>query len=102
MGCSCGNQGDYNPFMHLCDEGGFVGWKSKVNGASYICVSKKGRLQKRSTPHSEVSPVSAIASALNVSLPYATQIRAGRCRPHPRHWQALAELVGVLSDAWRG
>jgi len=39
--------------------------------------------------------VSAIASALNVSLPYATQIRAGRCQPHPRHWQGLAELVGI-------
>ena len=39
--------------------------------------------------------VSAIASALNVSLPYATQIRAGRCRPHPRHWQVLARLVGA-------
>ena len=34
--------------------------------------------------------VSAIASALNVSLPYATQIRAGRCRPHPRHWRPFS------------
>jgi CRISPR-associated endonuclease Cas1 len=39
--------------------------------------------------------VSAIASALGVSLPYATDIRAGRRRPHPRHWLALAELVGI-------
>jgi uncharacterized Zn finger protein (UPF0148 family) len=37
---------------------------------------------------------SAIASALGVSEPYAADIRAGRRRPHPRHWQALAELVG--------
>ena len=37
--------------------------------------------------------VSAIASALGISLPYATQIRQGRRRPHPRHWLALAELV---------
>jgi hypothetical protein len=40
-------------------------------------------------------PVPAIASALNVSLPYATQIRAGRCRPHPRHWEILAQITGV-------
>jgi len=42
---------------------------------------------------------SAIASALHVSLPYAADIRAGRRRPHPRHWQALAELVGISADA---
>ena len=41
--------------------------------------------------------VSAIAAALDVSLPYATQIRAGRCRPHPRHWLALARLAGAGS-----
>jgi hypothetical protein len=39
--------------------------------------------------------VLAIASAIGVSMPYATDIRAGRRRPHPRHWQALAQLVGV-------
>jgi len=39
--------------------------------------------------------VPAISSALSVSEPYATDIRAGRRRPHPRHWQALARLVGV-------
>lgn len=36
----------------------------------------------------------AIASALGVSMPYAADIRAGRRRPHPRHWRVLAELVG--------
>jgi hypothetical protein len=39
--------------------------------------------------------VPAIASAIDVSLPYATDIRAGRRRPHPRHWQALAKIVNV-------
>jgi CRISPR-associated endonuclease Cas1 len=43
-------------------------------------------------------PVSAISSALLVSHPYATDIRAGRRQPHPRHWLALARLVRVLSD----
>ena len=39
--------------------------------------------------------VSAIASALSISLPYATNIRAGRRVPHARHWLVLAELAGV-------
>jgi CRISPR-associated endonuclease Cas1 len=39
--------------------------------------------------------ISALASALGVSEPYAAYIRTGRHRPHPRHWQALAELVRV-------
>jgi CRISPR-associated endonuclease Cas1 len=40
---------------------------------------------------------SAISKAILVSLPYAADIRAGRRRPHPRHWQALAQLVGISS-----
>jgi len=41
---------------------------------------------------------STIASVLGVSEPYAADIRAGRRSPHPRHWQALAQLVGVSPD----
>jgi hypothetical protein len=41
--------------------------------------------------------VSSIALTLGISLLYATDIRAGRRRPHPRHWQALAEMVGLSS-----
>ena len=37
--------------------------------------------------------VSAIASALGVSKPYATDIRAGKHVPHPRHWEKLARLA---------
>jgi hypothetical protein len=40
--------------------------------------------------------VSAISFALRISEPYARDIRAGRRHPHPRHWLALANLVGVL------
>jgi CRISPR-associated endonuclease Cas1 len=40
---------------------------------------------------------SSIRAGLSVSEPYAADIRAGRRRPHPRHWQALAELVGVTA-----
>jgi CRISPR-associated endonuclease Cas1 len=38
---------------------------------------------------------SAIARQIDVSRGYATLIRAGRRRPHPRHWQALAELTAA-------
>ncbi len=38
---------------------------------------------------------SQIATLLGVSKPYASAMRAGRRRPHPRHWQALAELVNA-------
>jgi hypothetical protein len=38
---------------------------------------------------------SRIRSALGVSEPYSSDIRAGRRIPHPRHWEALAQLVGV-------
>lgn len=38
--------------------------------------------------------VPAIMSALSVSRPYATDIRTGKRQPHPRHWLALARLVG--------
>jgi len=37
---------------------------------------------------------SALRSRIGVSRWYAGRIRQGY-RPHPRHWQALAELVGV-------
>jgi CRISPR-associated endonuclease Cas1 len=36
-----------------------------------------------------------ICEAINVSEPYASDIRAGKRIPHQRHWQALAQLVGV-------
>jgi hypothetical protein len=37
---------------------------------------------------------SAIARRISVSRWYAGRIREGY-RPHPRHWQALVELVGI-------
>jgi CRISPR-associated endonuclease Cas1 len=51
--------------------------------------------ENRVQPALEALTVSAIASALNVSLPYATDIRKGRRSPHPRHWETLAELAGI-------
>ena len=51
--------------------------------------------------HEKIQPrlaevtVPAMAAALGISGPYATDIRAGRRRPHPRHWPALARLVDL-------
>jgi len=39
--------------------------------------------------------VRALASALGVSTPYASNIRSGKRQPHPRHWLTLARLVGM-------
>ena len=38
--------------------------------------------------------VRALASTIDVSLPYASDIKAGRRRPHPRHWPAGAGAIG--------
>jgi hypothetical protein len=46
-------------------------------------------------PRLRTIKVREIAHALGVSKPYAMHIRAGRCRPHPRHWLALAKLAGA-------
>jgi CRISPR-associated endonuclease Cas1 len=40
----------------------------------------------------------SIAKRIGVSRWYAGRIREGY-RPHPRHWEALAELVGVFANA---
>jgi CRISPR-associated endonuclease Cas1 len=42
--------------------------------------------------------VREIADAMQVSQAYAVFVRSGRRRSHPRHWQALALLVGVLPE----
>jgi hypothetical protein len=42
--------------------------------------------------------VKAIRLALDVSHPYATNIRRGTSIPHPRHWHSLAELVGIPGE----
>jgi ribosomal protein L32 len=46
-------------------------------------------------PRLSMVTIASIASALGVSEPYAADIRAGRRRPHPRNFQALAGLVGL-------
>jgi CRISPR-associated endonuclease Cas1 len=41
---------------------------------------------------------SRIGSVLGVSEPYSSDIQAGKRTPHPRHWTALAKMVGILSS----
>jgi CRISPR-associated endonuclease Cas1 len=50
---------------------------------------------KQVQPGLREASLSQIASAIGVSIPYASDIRRSRRRPHPRHWQTLAQLVGV-------
>jgi CRISPR-associated endonuclease Cas1 len=50
---------------------------------------------QRIQPLLRTKKIREIAAAMQVSQPYAAFIRSGRRRPHARHWQTLAELVGV-------
>jgi hypothetical protein len=49
-------------------------------------------------PRLRAVAASRIISAVEVSEPYALAIRAGRRRPHPRHWLRLASLTGCVRD----
>ncbi len=51
--------------------------------------------RERIQPRLTAVTVPAISKALGISGPYATDIRAGRRRPHQRHWEKLARIVGV-------
>jgi hypothetical protein len=55
----------------------------------------EGTYLEKIQPRLASTTISAVSSALGVSESYATDIRAGRRRPHPRHWGALAKLVGI-------
>src|SRR5208337_2439525 len=69
-----------------------------IDSGSQTTVDENTYLTKVQPKLASVT-VSAISLALRISEPYARDIRAGRRRPHPRHWQALAKLVGVFVDA---
>lgn len=49
-------------------------------------------------PRLRAVTLSALASNLSISIPYAVNIRAGRRIPHPRHWLILARLVGYSAE----
>jgi CRISPR-associated protein Cas1 len=44
--------------------------------------------------------VPTIMRALGISQPYATDIRAGKRVPHPRHWEKLALAISVSKKAF--
>jgi CRISPR-associated endonuclease Cas1 len=46
-------------------------------------------------PRLEGIPVRIVASALGVSLPYASNVRSGKRKPHERHWLTLAQLANI-------
>jgi hypothetical protein len=49
-------------------------------------------------PRLQSITLSTLSSALGVSRTYASNVRAGRRRPHPRHWIGLAKLLGTWSN----
>jgi hypothetical protein len=53
-----------------------------------VCVGTRGAGGVAKSPQCVLSPT------LGVSESYANDIRAGRRRPHPRHSEVLAHLVG--------
>lgn len=53
--------------------------------------------EKQIQPKLRTASLSKIASAIGVSIPYASDIRKARRRPHPRHWGDLAKLAGVVN-----
>jgi len=53
------------------------------------CYARKIQPQLRTIKVREIS------ETMHVSKSYAALVRSGRRRPHPRHWQTLAELVSV-------
>ncbi len=59
----------------------------------------KSKYEKNVLPLLATLKRTAIASAIDVSHSYATDIARGKYIPHPRHWAKLAELVGVRSNA---
>jgi CRISPR-associated endonuclease Cas1 len=70
-------------------------WSSSTKPAGFSEDTYVERIQ----PNLAGVTIATLASTLGVSEPYAADIRAGRRRPHPRHWQALAELVKVSAEA---
>jgi hypothetical protein len=67
-------------------------WRSSAKPAWL----NEGTYRAKIQPRLALITISTLASTLGVSGSYAADIRAGRHRPHPRHWQALAQLAEVL------
>ena len=70
-----------------------AGWNPATQPAWLTEQVFSGKIQ----PALAKASATAIAKRIGVSRWYAGRIREGY-RPHPRHWQALAELVGFSGD----
>jgi CRISPR-associated endonuclease Cas1 len=68
--------------------------RSSWTGSSQQSWLTKKIYAEKIQPSLAAFSTSAIASRIGVSRWYAGKIRRGYC-PHPRHWQALAQLVGI-------
>jgi CRISPR-associated endonuclease Cas1 len=71
-----------------------AGWKASdlptwLNESSY---------SREIQPRLRCVTLSALASALGISIPYAVDVRKGKRIPHPRHWKTLAELTGTSTS----
>ena len=51
--------------------------------------------RERILPRLAEITVPALAKTMNVTEPYAAEVRKGRHIPHPMHWVALSKLVGI-------
>jgi hypothetical protein len=72
-------------------------WKTDFDKAARGAGAAESFLQKVQPMLATVT-TSAIATALGVSWVYASHIRAGSKRPHPRHWVKLAKLAGIFGQ----
>lgn len=68
-------------------------WSDSGSSARITEETYFGQIQPRLA---EIT-IATLASALGVSISYAADIRKGRRRPHPRHWQALANMAEEVS-----
>jgi hypothetical protein len=67
-------------------------WRSTPHGAAW---PDEKTYMREIQPRLPLVTISALSSALGVCESYAADIRAGRRRPHPRHWRTLGRLVDV-------
>ena len=79
----------------LSDHAAAISWWSPASLPTWL--TEECYLQEIQ-PRLKTIKVREISQALQVSKPYAALIRAGRRRPHPRHWQKLAKICGLSGD----
>jgi len=87
------------PLGRDCNSAGtFIPSRPFVTSMSPAWLSEEYYGQ-RIQPRLRTVRIREISEAMHVSKPHAALIRAGRRRPHLRHWEALAQLVGVTAKS---